>query len=165
MPIQTKQTEALISADQKAIMDEIIQKNLDIPGSTMVVLNSIQEKLGYISKDMEAYVAGEMNVPLSVVHGIVTFYSFFTDKPRGKHTIKFCMGTACYVGGMDQLIEKAKQLLNVEPGQTTPDGLVTLEICRCVGACSQAPVVVIDEEIHGRLKPNKFPQLLKAVQE
>ncbi len=165
MPIQTKETEALISADQKAIMDEIIHKNLDIPGSTMVVLNSIQEKLGFISKEMEAYVAGEMNVPLSVVHGIVTFYSFFTDKPRGKHTIKFCMGTACYVGGMEQLIEKAKQLLNVEPGETTPDGLVTLEICRCVGACSQAPVVVIDEEIHGRLKPNKFPQLLKAVQE
>ncbi len=165
MSIQTKETEALLSADQKAIMDEIIEKNLDIPGSTMVVLNSIQERLGFISKEMEAYVAGEMNVPLSVVHGIVTFYSFFTDKPRGKHTIKFCMGTACYVGGMEQLIEKAKQLLNVEPGQTTPDGLVTLEICRCVGACSQAPVVVIDEEIHGRLKPNKFPQLLKGIQE
>jgi len=103
MSIQTKETEALLSADQKAIMDEIIEKNLDIPGSTMVVLNSIQERLGFISKEMEAYVAGEMNVPLSVVHGIVTFYSFFTDKPRGKHTIKFCMGTACYVGGMEHI--------------------------------------------------------------
>ena len=75
------------------------------------------------------------------------------------------MGTACYVGGMEQLIEKAKQVLNIEPGHTTPDGLVTLEICRCVGACSQAPVVVIDEEIHGRLKPNKFPQLLINLEE
>jgi NADH:ubiquinone oxidoreductase subunit E len=165
MAIQTKQQESFISEEERTVIDEIIEKNLEIPGSTMVVLNSIQEKLGYVSKEMEAYVAGEMNVPLSVVHGIVTFYSFFTDTPRGKHTIKFCMGTACYVGGMEQLIEKAKQLYGIEPGQTTPDGNVTLEICRCVGACSQAPVVVIDEEIHGRLKPNKFPQLLKTIEE
>ena len=165
MPIQTVETESSISVEQQKTMDEIIAKNIELPGSTMVVLNSIQDKLAYISKEMEAHVARKLNIPLSVVHGIVTFYSFFTDNPRGKHTIKFCMGTACYVGGMEQLIEKAKQLLNIEPGETTPDGLITLEICRCVGACSQAPVVVIDEEIHGRLKPNKFPQLIKNIQE
>ncbi|NMC78262.1 MAG: hypothetical protein GYA59_02770, partial [Chloroflexi bacterium] len=73
-------------------------------------------------------------------------------------------GTACYVGGTPQLIEKAKQLLGVEPGQTTPDGEITLELCRCVGACSQAPVVVVDEETHGRMRPNKFPQIIRAVQ-
>jgi NADH-quinone oxidoreductase subunit E len=75
------------------------------------------------------------------------------------------MGTACYVGGTEQLIDKARQVLGIGPGETTPDGNITLEICRCVGACSQAPVVVIDEQLSGRVKPNKLPQLLHAIQE
>ena len=105
-----------------------------------------------------------MDIPVSQVHGVVSFYSFFTTSPRGKHTIKFCLGTACYVGGMPQLIEKAKQVLGIEPGQTTEDGEITLEVCRCVGACSQAPVIVVDEDLHGRVRPNKLPQLIKTVQ-
>jgi NADH:ubiquinone oxidoreductase subunit E len=96
---------------------------------------------------------------------VVSFYSFFTTKPRGKHTIKFCMGTACYVGGTPQLIDKARQVLGIEPGETTSDGLITLELCRCVGACSQAPVVVVDEDTHGRVRPNKFPQIVRGLQE
>jgi NADH:ubiquinone oxidoreductase subunit E len=131
----------------------------------MVILNELQSKIGFISEPMQAYVAKKMRVPLSSVHGVVSFYSFFTTTPRGKHTIKFCMGTACYVGGMPQLIEKAKQVLGIEPGQTTKDGMITLEICRCVGACSQAPVIVVDEETHGRVRPNKFPQLVRTVQD
>ena len=98
---------------------------------------------------------------MGAVHGVVSFYSFFTTQPRGRHTMKFCMGTACYVGGMPQLIEKAKQALGIEMGQTTKDGAITLEICRCVGACSQAPVIVVDEEVSGRVKPNKLPQLIR----
>jgi len=113
---------------------------------------------------MQSYVAQKLGIPLSKVHGVVTFYSFFTTTPRGKHTIKFCLGTACYVGGIDQIIEKAKQVLGIEPGQTTPDGLITLEVCRCVGACSQAPVVVVDETVHGRVQPNRFPKLVQDIQ-
>jgi len=113
---------------------------------------------------MQAYVAKKLRIPASTVHGVVSFYSFFTTMPRGKHTIKFCLGTACYVGGVPQLIEKAKQALGVEPGQTTPDGQITLEICRCVGACSQAPVVVVDDEVQGRVRPNKMPQLIRKCQ-
>ncbi|PKO07615.1 MAG: hypothetical protein CVU41_00130 [Chloroflexi bacterium HGW-Chloroflexi-3] len=79
-------------------------------------------------------------------------------------THKFCMGTACYVGGVPQLMEKAKQILGIDIGETTPDGLITLEICRCVGACSQAPVIVVDEEVLGRVKPNKLPQAIKQLQ-
>jgi NADH:ubiquinone oxidoreductase subunit E len=93
---------------------------------------------------------------------VVSFYSFFTTAPRGRHTVKLCMGTACYVGGTPQLIEKAQQVLGVKPGQTTSDGRITLEICRCVGACSQAPVVVVDDDnMHGRVQPNKLPQILR----
>jgi NADH:ubiquinone oxidoreductase subunit E len=131
----------------------------------MVVLNELQGRIGYITETMQAYIAKRLKVPVSTIHGVVTFYSFFTTKPRGKHTIKFCMGTACYVGGMPQIIEKAKQLTGTNVGDTTPDGKITLEICRCVGACSQAPVVVVDEEIQGRVRPNKFPQLLRKCQD
>jgi NADH:ubiquinone oxidoreductase subunit E len=114
---------------------------------------------------MQEYVARQLKVPVGTIHGVVTFYSFFTTQLRGKHTIKFCMGTACYVGGMPQIIEKAKQLTGSEVGKTTPDGQITLEICRCVGACSQAPVVVVDDEIQGRVRPNKFPQILRKCQD
>ena len=150
--------------EHKSIIDNAIEQNKERPGAVMLVLNEVQGKIGHVSPSMQAYIARQLNVPMGQVHGVVTFYSFFKTKPRGKHTIKFCLGTACYVAGVPQLIEKAKQMLNIELGQTTPDGQITLEECRCVGACSQAPVVVVDEEVQGRLRPNKFPQIIKRVQ-
>lgn len=155
----------LADPTRKQIIDQILEDNKNIPGSTMVILNELQSNIGFISESMQQYVAQSLKIPVSKVHGVVSFYSFFTTTPRGKHTIKFCMGTACYVGGMPQLIDKAKQILGIDPGETTPDGNITLELCRCVGACSQAPAVVVDEEIHGRLRPNKFPALLNSLQE
>ena len=151
--------------EKREIIDQILEANKSRPGGLMVILNELQSQIGFISEPMQQYVASQLQIPVSKVHGVVSFYSFFTTTPRGRHTIKFCMGTACYVGGMPQLIEKAKQILGVEPGQTTKDGNITLELCRCVGACSQAPVIVVDEESHGRVKPNKFPQLLRTVQD
>lgn len=150
---------------RKAVIDTIIEQNKSLPGATMVVLNELQSAIGFVSDHMQRYVAERLHVSYSRVHGVVSFYSFFTTNPRGKHTIKFCMGTACYVGGTPALIEKTKQLLGVEPGQTTKDGNITFEICRCVGACSQAPVIVVDEDVIGRVRPNKIPQLLKPIQE
>jgi NADH-quinone oxidoreductase subunit E len=159
------ETDPIKIPEQKARIDKIIADNKTLPGATMVILNDLQNKIGFISEPMQAYVAKELRIPVSAVHGVVTFYSFFTTEPRGKHTIKFCMGTACYVGGTDQLMEKAKQVLGIDMGATTKDGMITLEICRCVGACSQAPVIVVDETSHGRVKPNKIPQLIKQCQE
>ena len=153
----------LVNPEKLTIINQIIADNRRLPGATMVVLNELQSQIGFISEPMQVYVARKMRIPISTVHGVVSFYSFFTTTPRGKHTIKFCMGTACYVGGAPQLIEKAKQLIGIEPGQTTKDGNITLEICRCVGACSQAPVIVVDEEVNGRVKPNKFPQIVRPV--
>jgi len=148
----------------RQVIDSIIDENRNLPGGLMVVLNELQSQIGFVSEPMQQYVAQRMNIPMSTVHGVVSFYSFFVTTPRGRHTIKFCMGTACYVGGVPQLIEKAKQILNAEPGETTPDGEFTLELCRCVGACSQAPVIVIDEESYGRVRPNKLPQIIRSVQ-
>jgi NADH-quinone oxidoreductase subunit E len=151
--------------ERKQMIDQILDENRSLPGATMVILNELQSRIGFVSPAMQAYVAKKLRVPVSAIHGVISFYSFFTTQPRGKHTIKFCLGTACYVGGMAQLIEKAKQTIGVAPGQTTPDGNITLEVCRCVGACSQAPVIVIDDEIQGRVRPNKLPQLVRKVQE
>ena len=151
-------------AEQKSIIDQAIAENKDRQGAVMLVLNAVQGRIGHVSPSMQSYIARKLNVPYGQVHGVVTFYSFFKTQPRGKHTIKFCLGTACYVAGVPQLIEKAKQMLNIDLGQTTPDGQITLEECRCVGACSQAPVIVVNEEVQGKLRPNKFPQILKKVQ-
>lgn len=146
---------------QRAVIDKILDNNKELPGATMVVLNALQESIGFISPEMQVYVANKLGEPVSRIHGVVSFYSFFTTTPRGKHTIKFCVGTACYVSGIGQIIEKAKQILEIEPGETTSDGLITLELCRCVGACSQAPVIVVDEEVKGRVKANRFPKTIQ----
>ena len=161
---EVPQNDPLKSAEQKVIIDQAILENKERPGAVMLVLNEVQGKIGHVSPFMQAYIARNLNVPLGQVHGVVTFYSFFKTQPRGRHTIKFCLGTACYVAGVPQLVEKAKQMLHIELGQTTPDGNITLEECRCVGACSQAPVIVVNEEVQGKQRPNKFPQILKRVQ-
>jgi NADH-quinone oxidoreductase subunit E len=155
----------LSDPQQKAIIDEILESNREKPGATMVILNELQSRIGYISEPLQQYVAEKMRIPVSKIHGVVSFYSFFTTTPRGKHTVKFCMGTACYVGGVEKLLDKANQVLGIKAGETTTDGLITVEICRCVGACSQAPVIVVDENVQGRIKPNKIPQILRSIQE
>ena len=157
--------EPLGDENKKAVIDTIIEQYKTLPGATMVVLNELQSAIGFVSEPMQEYVAEQLRVPYSRVHGVVSFYSFFTTTPRGNHTVKFCMGTACYVGGTPMLIEKTKQILGVEPGQTTSDGNITFEVCRCVGACSQAPVIVVDEDIIGRVRPNKLPQIMKPIME
>ncbi len=162
---QSPPTDPLANVTQRALIDEIVAHNQYTPGATMVVLNELQSRIGHISPSMQTYVAARLRVPVSTVHGVVTFYSFFTTQPRGRHTVKLCLGTACYVGGASQLIDKARQLLGIAPGHTTPDGAVTLELCRCLGACSQAPVGTVDDELVGRMRPNKMPQILRRVLE
>lgn len=148
-------------AEQRAQIDAIIAEYSRKPGSTMVILNEIQAQIGHISKPMQNYIADQLHVPLKDVYGVVTFYSFFTMKPRGKHRIAFCLGTACYVGGAEMLIEKAQQILGVKLGDTTPDKKFTLEPCRCLGACSQAPAVMVDSNLHGRNTPDRFITVLR----
>jgi NADH-quinone oxidoreductase subunit E len=162
---QIAEKDPLSIPDQKALIDQIVDENRHFPGAVMIVLNEIQSNIGFITPKMQEYIALRMKVPIGAVHGVVTFYSFFSTEPRGIHCIKFCTGTACYVGGTPQLIDKAKQILGIELGETTPDGMITLEGCRCVGACSQAPVLLVDDEAVGRVKPNKMPQIIRKIQE
>ncbi len=145
------------------IINSILETYEDVPGGLMVILNEVQSKIGYISQVIQEYISLVLNIPVSTIMGVVSFYSFFTTKPRGDHTIKFCMGTACYVGGSQQLISKAEQILDISMGETTEDNRITMEVCRCVGSCSQAPVVVVDEQLYGRLRPSKIPPLVRGI--
>ncbi len=160
----TLQIDPVQNPDLASRITAILEEHKDKPGSLMVILNEVQSKIGFVSEQIQQYIAQYLRVPVSKVHGVITFYSFFTTRPRGRHTVKFCMGTACYVGGAPQLIDKAKQLIGIEMGKTTEDGNITMEECRCVGACSQAPVVVVDETIHGRVKPSKITTLIRTIE-
>ncbi len=147
--------------EQRASIDRIIHEGRLVAGAPMVVLNELQSQIGHVSLPMQEYVARQLGVPMSLIYGVASFYSFFTTEPRGKHTAKFCLGTACYVGGATKLIRRAKELLGVEVGETTADWQITLEQCRCVGACSQAPTVMIDDHVHGRVTVEQLPSILE----
>lgn len=142
-------------------LDEVIAKYKDTPGALIPVLHQAQLIFGYLSKDVQIRIAEGINVPLSEVYGVVTFYSFFSLKPQGRYTIGVCLGTACYVKGAAALVEELEQNLGISVGDTTDDGLFTLSITRCVGACGLAPVLTIDEDVYGRLTPEKIPEILE----
>lgn len=158
--VSTEQLE--LSPEEQETLDRVIAENRDRPGATMVVLTLIQEQLGYVSPPMQRYIAEALDVPLSHIYGVLTFYSFFRMSPIGRHKISICMGTACYVRGGPTLVEKYQQVLGVKVGETTEDQRFTLEICRCVGACSQAPVVMIDDDVLGRVHPQDVAKTLRG---
>ncbi|MEM4725097.1 MAG: NAD(P)H-dependent oxidoreductase subunit E [Candidatus Hadarchaeum sp.] len=158
------ETDPLADPVQRAIIDQVIEQNRNTRGAPMVVLNELQNRIGYISVPMQRYVACQLRVPMSQIYGVVSVYSFFTMKPRGKHNMKVCMGTACYVAGAPRLIERACEILGIGVGETTADWQITVEICRCLGACSQAPTVMIDQDVYGRVTVNRLPELIQKYQ-
>jgi len=147
--------------EQLAKLDHIIDSYKGKAGGLIPVLEQAQELLEYLPVPIQQKIAEGMNLPLSRVYGVVTFYSFFTMTPRGKHTCRVCLGTACYVRGGKTIHENLQKALGVTEGETTPDRLYTYETVRCLGACGLGPVVVMDDDVHGRVKPNKVKDLLK----
>jgi len=138
-----------------------IEDYREIPGSLIAVMNDAQEIFGYLPIEVQLFISQEMKVPLTEIFGISTFYSRFTLKPSGKYKINLCMGTACYVRGAAMLLEKIKEKLGIEVGETTEDGKFSLEPTRCLGACALAPVMMINGEVFGRLTPNDVDEILK----
>lgn len=143
-----------------AFIDRIIEKYKDEKGAMIPILHEVQQEKGYLPEDVQAYIAQKMGVPLSEVYGIVTFYALFNTQPRGKHRISVCLGTACYVRGSGKILEELEKLLNIKVGETTADGQFTLEACRCLGACGLAPVLTVDEHVHGRLTTKDVADLI-----
>jgi len=147
--------------EQLKKLDGIIAKYKDKPGSLIPVLEEAQVMLEFLPMPILKIIAAGLNLPLSRVYGVVTFYSFFTMSPRGKHTMRVCLGTACYVRGGKNIYDNVKKELHVEEGETTQDRLFTLETVRCVGACGLGPVIFVGEDVHGRLKPAKVKDVIK----
>ncbi len=151
---------AEFTAEQLAQVDKIIADHRGKPGALIPVLEQVQEVCGYLPRAIQAVVSDGLNIPLANVYGVVTFYSFFTMIPRGKHVIRVCLGTACYVRGGQNILDRMSQILKIEPGGCTEDRNFSLETVRCLGACGLAPVVVIDADTHGQVKPAKLEQVL-----
>lgn len=143
--------------DQIANVIDLYQKRKD---SLIQVLHMAQEIYGYLPLKVQKFIAEEMDIPVSEVSGVVTFYSFFSTKPRGEHTIRVCMGTACYVRGGKKLVERLQELLGIELGDTTEDGKFSLEIARCIGACGLAPAMMIDDVVYKQVNPNRLESIL-----
>ncbi len=148
------------TTEQVDELNKIISKHKGKPGGLIPVLEEAQVALEYLPIFVQKKIAKDLNLPLSRVYGVVTFYSFFTMTPRGKHTVRVCLGTACYVRGGKALAESLQKEFGIKEGETTPDRMFTLETVRCLGACGLGPVVVVDDEVHGRMKPSKVREVL-----
>ena len=146
--------------EQEQKLLEVIAKNKDIPGALLPVLHEAQEIYGYLPIEVQQMVADGLNVSLSEVYGVATFYSRFSLTPKGKHQISVCLGTACYVKGSDKVLEEVEKMLGIKSGECTPDGLFSIDSCRCVGACGLAPVMMIDEEVYGKLTPAEVHKII-----
>lgn len=132
-----------------------IEHHAGHPENLIHVLRRVQETVGFISPESQAFVADRLGVPISRIHGVVTFYHLFYTSPRGRHTVRLCRGTACHVGGADRILIALKAHLGIAPGETTEDLAVTLETVACLGTCALSPVMVVDGVYHGLLTPDE----------
>ena len=136
-------------------------KSFDNKGSEVInVLHKVQGEFGYLPAEVQELVAEELNIPVSRVYGIVSFYSFFTMTPKGEHPISVCLGTACYVRGAEKVVDEIKRILGINVGEVTPDGKFSLTCLRCVGACGLAPVIEVGEKVYGRMTPDRVKEVL-----
>jgi len=149
------------SQEQLQQVDAIIERYRGKPGSLIPVLEEVQGVLGYLPHEVQRRIAQGLNLPQSQVFGVVTFYSFFTMVPRGRHIIRVCLGTACYVRGGKKNLDRLVKNLDIDAGQTTPDRRFSLETIRCLGACGLAPVIVVGEDTYKQVKERKLHEMLE----
>ncbi|HNR68999.1 MAG TPA: NADH-quinone oxidoreductase subunit NuoE [bacterium] len=151
-----------LDSETIAFMDACLQK--EHPKSYLIaVLHKIQQRYGYLSQAHMDQVAQHMQIPTSIISGVSTFYHFFRLQPRGKFSISICLGTACFVKGADKVLDAFRTELGIELGETTPDGLFSLESSRCLGVCALAPVVTINDKIYSKVTAKQVPELLNSV--
>lgn len=146
--------------ENKAALDAVIVANRGERGVLITVLQQAQEILGYLPREAMEYVAHELRISMSEVFGVATFYAQFSFKPRGRHTVLSCQGTACHVRGGDKILKEVLRDLKIEAGDTTEDRRFTVESVYCIGCCSLAPAVIIDDEVHAKLTPKTTKDLL-----
>ena len=135
------------------------------PGNLIMILHKVQEEFGYIPREAAMKVAELIDVPLAKIYGVVTFYHYFKLNKPGEHNIQVCMGTACYLKGGEDILGELENILGIGTNQVTPDGKFSIEAVRCVGACGLAPVIVIGEDVYGKLTKDRLPEIIAKYQE
>lgn len=146
--------------DEQETIKEILECYTQDKDNLIQILNEVQEKYGYIPKQAQKEVSEYLKIPLAEVYGVITFYSRFTLKPKGKYNISVCMGTACFVKGSEKLLDRVKERLKIDIGETTPDGKFSLEETRCLGACGLAPVFTVNGEVYGKANVQKVDEII-----
>ena len=148
--------------EQEARLQEVIKAHKGQPGATMPVLQAAQEIFGYLPEEVQIIIAEGLDIPLSDVYGVASFYAQFSLNPKGRYQISVCLGTACYVKGAGDILNAVQQKLGIAPGGITPDGKFSLDACRCIGACGLAPVMMINDDVYGRLTPGQVAGILDS---
>ena len=146
-------------------IEDLFNEYLPIKDNLIQMLNEVQEHYGYIPEKAQRDLSEFLNVPMAEIYGVITFYSRFTLKPKGKYNISVCLGTACYVKGSQRIMDRLKERLKIEPGETTKDGLFSIEETRCVGACGLAPVFTVNGEVYGKATVKKLDEVLDNLEQ
>ncbi len=151
-----------ISPELFAQVDAVIAAHGDTPGSLITVLRLCQDIVGFFPPEVITHIADAMNLPVSKVYGVVSFYSLFSLKPKGRHTVRVCTGTACYVRGVREVLDRVERHFDVKAGGTCAEGRFSLEPVRCLGACGLAPVMVVNRDTHGGVTPDSACEILEG---
>ena len=146
--------------EQEGELLKVIAELKDTEGALMPIMQKAQDIYGYLPIEVQKIISDNTGIPLEKIYGVATFYAQFALQPKGKFRISVCLGTACYVKGSGKVYEKLQEVLNLKEGECTPDGKFSLESCRCVGACGLAPVMMINDDVHGRLVPDDVEKIL-----
>ena len=144
----------------KKFMEELYEEYKPVKDNLIQMLNEVQEHFGYIPKEAQMGLSEFLGIPMAEIYGVITFYSRFSLKPKGKYSISVCMGTACFVKGSQKLLDRVVERLKINPGETTSDGKFSIEEMRCVGACGLAPVFTVNGEVYGKATVQKLDQIL-----
>ena len=141
-------------------MNKIFETYLPVKDNLIQILNEIQDEYGYIPELAQNKISEFLKIPMAEIYGVITFYSRFTLEPKGKYTISVCLGTACYVKGSEKILDKLKEKLGIDVGQTTKDGKFSIEATRCIGACGLAPVFTVNGEVYGKATPELLEKVI-----
>lgn len=142
-------------------MQKILEKYSNDKSNLIQILNEVQEEYGYIPEFAQTEIANYLKIERAEVYGVITFYSRFTLKPKGKYSVSICLGTACFVKGSEKLLDKAKEILKIDEGETSSDGKFSIDSTRCIGACGLAPVFTVNDEVYGKATPETVEKVLK----
>lgn len=146
--------------EQEAALKQVIAELKETQGALMPIMQQAQNIYGYLPIEVQTIISDELGIPLEKIYGVATFYSQFALQPKGKYQISVCLGTACYVKGAGEVMQELEKQLGIANGECTPDGKFSLDSCRCVGACGLAPVMMIGEDVYGRLTPDQIAGIL-----